>query len=422
MNWLLKIVDGPMKGAEIELLGGRRTSVGSDDACDLVIADQALAAKAFELDVSDAAVTLIVEGGEAKVLHPFEVRTFGTTSVAIGPAEGAWEPLVYPEQAAPQAETPPAAEEAPAPAAAADAPRPEADADTAPETAPEPAPRKRRRGLGCLFMLVLLGLVVFLVWFFWPRLVEKWPVCETCRVKTVERLTSWWRSGKALVVKSEPVVEKGPTLAEIAAQYGLALTPATAESPRACLSGNVRLRTERLAIRALALADDPSVRFDLTDDESLRTSANELLFVVTEGALQAVAASNRVVTLTGYAPNAAKLEYAVRALSKDVPSVARLDTTQVTVGGTPPKDVAQTAFVAGKTGEKTPAAEALKPATKTRHDYPIAGILTTPYPCVVMRNGLRLCEGAQVGSAVIVAIAADKLVLREGKTEFEWRP
>ena len=411
-----------MKGAEIALLGGRRTSVGSDDACDLVIADQTLAAKAFELDVSDAAVTLLVEGGEAKVLHPFEVRTFGTTAIAVGPAEGAWGSLVYPEEKNSEGE-----------AAAADAPTNEAPASeeksepsesaAAPEEPVPPSERKRRGcGCGCLLGLVLLGVIVFLLWFFWPRIAEKWPVAEQYRAASVERVTGWLTAGKKMVTKDEPVAVKGPTLSEIADQYGLTLTPASESEPRACLAGNVRLRTERLAIRALALADDPTVKFDLTDDESLRTSANELLFVVTEGALQAVAASNRVVTLTGYAPNAAKLEYAVRALAKDVAAIARLDTAQVTVGGTPPKEVVRTSFVASHPGEKSSDGDSARPALQVRRDYPIAGILTKPYPCVVMRNGLRLCEGAQVGSAQIVSIAADKLVLREGKTEFEWKP
>ena len=430
MNWLLKIVDGPMKGAEIALLGGRRTSVGSDDACDLVIADQSLAAKAFELDVSDTAVTLVAAGGEAKVLQPFEVRTFGTTAIAVGPAEGPWQPLVYPKDAEEKADD--LAEKAEEPKKEADKPEaPAAETEVAPAAEPDkdaaaetPAKRRRGCGCGCLTMLLLLGVVAFLLWFFWGRIVAKWPVAETYRAKTVETAKDWWQAGRSLVVKPAPVVEKGPTLAEIAATYGLAYVPADGTDAPARLSGNVARRAERLGIRALALADDPTVKFDLTDDETLRTSADELLFVVTEGALRAVAASNRVVSLKGYAPDAARLEYAVRALAKDVAAIARLDTSRVSVGGTPPKEVAETPFAAVRSAEKSEekdAAAAPRDVT-VRRDYPIAGILTKPYPCVVMRNGLRLCEGAQVGTAQIVSIAADRLTLREGKTEFEWRP
>ena len=55
-------------------------------------------------------------------------------------------------------------------------------------------------------------------------------------------------------------------------------------------------------------------------------------------------------------------------------------------------------------------------------DYPIAGILTAPYPCVVMRDGQRVMEGALIGTAVLVKIEADRLRMRDGGTEFEWKP
>lgn len=415
MNWLLKIVDGPMKGAEIALLGGRRTSVGSGDDCDLVIADQSLSARAFELDVSDTAVTVLAEGGEAKVLHPFEVRAFGTTAIAVGPAEGAWQPLVYPKAEEEKAEV-----EAEKPAPEPEKAEPEAEA--AEEEKPdggEPEPKRRRRGCGCLLMLILLALVIFLLWFFWGRIAGKWPVVETYRMKSAEVLKSWWSAGRDLVVKPEPVVEKGPSLEEIASTYGLAYTAAGEGNAPAKLSGNVARRTERMAIRALALADDPTVKLDLTDDESLLLSANELLFVATEGSLKAVSASNRVVTVTGYAPTAERLEAVIRALAQDVPSAERLDTSAIRVGGPAPKTVEGTSFAASPEPVRKAAAPKKSAA---RPDYPIAGLLTKPYPCVVMRNGLRLCEGAQVGSAVIVSIGADRLVLKEGNREFEWRP
>lgn len=414
MSWLLKIVDGPMKGAEIALLGGRRTSVGSDDACDLVIADQTLAAKAFELDVSDSAVTLLVEGGETKVLHPFEVRAFGTTAIAIGPAEGPWEPLVYPKAEEEKVEEEKVEVEG---GGAGDA-KPDDAAEAAPE-AEKPA-KRRHRGVGCLIGLLLVVLVAFLLWFFWGRIVDRWPVVETYRAKTVETVKGWWLSGKRLVVKPEPVVEKGPTLAEIAATYGLAYTPAEGETTAARLAGNVALRTERLAIRALALSDDPTVKLDLTDDESLLLSANELLFAATDGSLKAVSASNRVVAVSGFAPSAERLEAVVRALATDVPAVERLDTSAVRVGGTPPAEVAETSFVEAAPAPKTVARP--KKVQPSKPDYPIAGLLSKPYPCVVMRDGHRLCAGAQIGTAIIVRIASDRLVLKDGEREFEWKP
>ena len=64
MNWLLKIAEGPMKGAEIALVGGTRVKVGASDACDIVVADATLGEVAFELDVTESGVTLIRPDGK----------------------------------------------------------------------------------------------------------------------------------------------------------------------------------------------------------------------------------------------------------------------------------------------------------------------------------------------------------------------
>ena len=106
MNWLLKIVEGPLKGAEVALVDGRRVSLGSDDACDIVVGDAALAAQACELDVSGTGVTVLTPDGAATALKPFEVRTFGTTAFAVGPVDQPWGDLVYPPPEAPDAPAP----------------------------------------------------------------------------------------------------------------------------------------------------------------------------------------------------------------------------------------------------------------------------------------------------------------------------
>lgn len=414
MNFLLKIVEGPMKGAEVALVDGLRVKVGSGEACDIVIADGTLPEVAFELDISATAVTLVI-GDDTKTLTPFEITEIGTTAIAIGPAEGAWQPLRKPEppkSAAPEEPVKPDA--APAPAETEEE-KPSEDAGK-----PDEEPKRRRHGLGCLVALIVIAILVALLWYFWPRVSESVPALETARAWTVEKGgVAWeWTKGlcgrcKAKFEKPEPVVIPGPTLAEIAEQYGLTLVDG--EPP--VLKGNLARRTERMAIRSLALADNPYVRFDLTDDESLRAAADELLFVVTEGAIKAVAASNRVVTLTGHAVSAQELEKAVRALDADVKGIDRLVTEGVSVGGAKPTGAEEQ----GETAVHLP-----RPAKGVRRDpaavYPIAGILTAPYPCVVMRTGVRLVEGAQIGKATLVKIEADKLTLKEGDRTFEWKP
>ena len=423
MSWLLKIVDGPMKGAEIALVDGMKVRVGSGDACDIVVADGALPEVAFDLDAAEAAVTLLTPAGDARVLRPFEAASFGTSAFVVGPADGPWQEIVWPKPEPPAEEPVPAAEPAPEPAE-------EPAGETPPATGEEkdPAPRRRRGcGCGCLvavLLLVLLAAALALLCRVYPE--QSGPYVERGRAYA-EKAWGWttrtWAACRSRFASGDARADAAalppPDLGKIAAEHGLALEDADGVAP--LLKGNVARRTERLAIRALALAAKPSVRFDLTDDETLLRASDELLFVVTEGALKATSASNRVVTLTGYAPNAAKLEQAVRALNADVPGIDRLLTADVVVGGKPPKSVEKTAFVASArpAPENVPAPAV--PAGAKR-DFPIAGILTVPYPCVVMRNGLRLAEGAQVGTAVIEKIESDRLVLRDGRTTFEWRP
>lgn len=405
MNWLLKIVEGPLKGAEVALVDGRRVSLGSDDACDIVVGDAALAAQACELDVSGTGVTVLTPDGAATALKPFEVRTFGTTAFAVGPVDQPWGDLVYP---------PPEAPDAPVPAPSEPSAEPEA-AEPPPAEA-EAAPKRRHGCLGTLLVLLLLLVGALALLHCCRASIEaRWPQVARFRAEVESAVQGQWGRWFGTARAPSVPVAKGPTLPELAAQHGLALVETNGVRQ---LAGNVRRRTERLAIRALALADDPSVQFNLTDDETLRASADELLFVVTEGALKATAASNRVVTLAGYAPSAAKLERALRALAADVPGIERVETKAVQVGGPAPAGT-----VAAEVTPDVPKGGRPRAGQERKRTVePIAGILMHPYPCVVLRTGLRLAEGAQIGTATIVRIEADRLILRDGKTEFAWRP
>lgn len=391
MEWLLKIVEGPMKGAEIALVEGVTVAFGSGDDCDIVVRDATVPARACEF-VSDATgVRIAVGGGAAEPLPSFEVRSFGTTSFAVGPVSGEWLELLRPARAVASESAPPAAPAAvPAPAPASE----------------EEAPPSCRRA-GCLLVtLLLLVLAAVLVWLFWPWLRERGRILAN-------RPSA---SPAAVSVIRLP-------LSEIARQHGLSLTNGPTAAP--LLVGNLRRRTERLAVRALALASDPSVRFDLTDDETLLASSSELVFACSDGALKVDAAADRSVTLSGYAPSFRALESALRALNADVRGIEKVDTSRVRIGGAAPEAVAKTPFVREELPGERPVvaipAHTPEPAA-ARRDYPIAGILTAPYPCVVMRSGLRLVEGAQIGEAVLVKIEADRLLLQEGSGVVEWRP
>ena len=441
MSWMLKITEGPMKGAEIALADGMRVKVGSSETCDIVVADSTLSGEAFDLDVAPAAVTLIEPDGKASELLPFEARSFGTTTFAVGPEDGDWTQVTKraePPKAAEPAAGEPHAEPRRGEAEKAEGEGPAAGNPSETGEASKPnAPAERKRhgcGCGCLgVILLMLALVILAALFLLlPRVVEEggneyvdrvrpysertWDVCERFYRSRLKD----GGSGRDVPATTAPGAGHS-TLADIAREYSLTLAT---DGPAAVLSGNLARRTERLAIRALALAAEPTVRFDLTDDETLKSAADDLLFACTDGRLKAFAASNRVVALRGYAPDAVALERAVRALDADVPGIDRLDTSRVVVGGPAPEQDAEE-VVASDAETPTPVLRKKRPPKRlapSRPDYPVAGVLTKPYPCVVLRNGMRLCEGAMIETAEIVKIEADKLTLKEGERTFEWVP
>jgi len=405
MEWLLKIVEGPMQGAEIALDAGRRVSFGRDAVCDIVVADAGLAEQAFVLDVTDETVTLFADG-ECRTLNAFEIQTFGTTGFAVGPACGTWEELrpFVPQPPEPKVE---ASSDPNAPVAE---PAGETAAETAAATASEPAPEtaedptpaagrsSRRRGL-LTVAAVLFALLALMAGFILFRSTTAGAWCGCL-------------FGKEQPAPAAPM----PSIGETARSNGLVCVRTNGVS---YLSGNLARRTERLAIRALALASDPKAKLDLTDDETLTSSAEALLFTVAEDAVRVVKVKNRRLTISGALPSKAKLEGVLRALSADVPGLGSVDASAVKVGGVAVRQAADQEPVLDETGEV--AAPRVKKATPQR-ELPVAGILTMPYRCVVMRGGARCTEGAIIGGAKLVKIEADCLTFEESGRTFAWKP
>ena len=83
MKFLLKIVQGPNAGAEIALVEGVRVTLGSADACDIVLADPTLPAEACAIEASADGVVLTTPGAEPERLEPLRVRSFGSTALAV---------------------------------------------------------------------------------------------------------------------------------------------------------------------------------------------------------------------------------------------------------------------------------------------------------------------------------------------------
>ncbi|MBQ6137767.1 MAG: hypothetical protein IJI73_10410, partial [Kiritimatiellae bacterium] len=92
MNFLLKIVEGPNKGAEIALVEGVAVTLGKGDACDIVLADPTMPDAPSTVEASADGVSL-----DGSPVEPFHVKTLGATSFAVGPADAPWDGLVWPE-------------------------------------------------------------------------------------------------------------------------------------------------------------------------------------------------------------------------------------------------------------------------------------------------------------------------------------
>ena len=395
MKFLLKIVQGPNAGAEIALVEGVRVTLGSADSCDIVLADPTLPAEACAIEASADSVSLTPSGAEPERLEPLRVRSFGSTALAVGPADSPWGPLSWEapargeaaegaSEAARSPSAPPKEEEPAAPDSAKGAETEEAGARSA-----EPAPPARKRGLirGCLIaLLVLLLLLAVAIWFLLPR----------------PRPADPPPGGEAGSVPEAPA----SGLADIAARYNLDVVETNGTT---LVRGDFAARADRLKATAELYEAQPGVALDLADRETLLAAASDLLQAATEGALQIIGLTNRVAVLAGRVPDPAFLRAALDALRTDVPRLADADTAAVTLDS-PVASARASGEISARPSRGAPS-------------LPLCGILLQPYPCLVLQNGQRLAVGAEVGGYKIERIARDRITLRRGEEDpVEWTP
>jgi len=408
MNFVLKIVEGPNRGAEIALVEGVAVTLGKGDECDIVLADSTLPEEPLSIEANGDAVTV---NGEQ--LEQFAVKTLGATSFAVGPADAPWGELKWPakgeisrKDAEPQGKET-QAEEAHGEEDLRDSATPREEKAAAPE------PEKKKHGcLGCLVVLVLLVLLLgVLAWLF--RATVR-PYAEKVLAYARESLHVGGGTGGAGMGAALPM-----TLSEVASSYGLELEE---NDGQAKLSGNLKTRAERLRATAEAYEARPGVDLDLSDDESFRASADDALFTITEGAIKAVAATNRVLSIAGTSPSPFALKRILESLSADLPKLRDIDATGVAYGMVPGNEKSEEGD--GDDGE-TPIGvfHARRRTSKAKEpSLPVCGILTAPYPCLVMRDGSRVLEGAALDGNVIVKIEADAVTVTNATGRFTWKP
>ena len=408
MSFILKIVEGPNRGAEIALVEGVAVTLGKGDECDIVLADSTLPEEPLSIEANGDAVTV---NGEQ--LEQFAVKTLGATSFAVGPADAPWGELKWPakgeisrKDAEPQGKET-QAEEAHGEEDLRDSATPREEKADAPE------PEKKKHGcLGCLVVLVLLVLLLgVLAWLF--RATVR-PYAEKVLAYARESLHVAGGTGGAGMGAALPM-----TLSEVASSYGLELEE---NDGQAKLSGNLKTRAERLRATAEAYEARPGVDIDLSDDESFRASADDALFTITEGAIKAVAATNRVLSIAGTSPSPFALKRILESLSADLPKLRDIDATGVAYGMVPGNEKSEEGD--GDDGE-TPIGvfHARRRTSKAKEpSLPVCGILTAPYPCLVMRDGSRVLEGAALDGNVIVKIEADAVTVTNATGRFTWKP
>ena len=408
MNFVLKIVEGPNRGAEIALVEGVAVTLGKGDECDIVLADSTLPEEPLSIEANGDAVSV---NGEQ--VEQFAVKTLGATSFAVGPADAPWGELKWPakgeisrKDAEPQGKET-QAEEAHGEEDLRDSATPREEKADAPE------PEKKKHGcLGCLVVLVLLVLLLgVLAWLF--RATVR-PYAEKVLAYARESLHVGGGTGGAGMGAALPM-----TLSEVASSYGLELEE---NDGQAKLSGNLKTRAERLRATAEAYEARPGVDLDLSDDESFRASADDALFTITEGAIKVVAATNRVLSIAGTSSSPFALKRILESLNTDLPKLRDIDATGVAYGMVPGNEKSEEGD--GDDGE-TPIGvfHARRRTSKAKEpSLPVCGILTAPYPCLVMRDGSRVLEGAALGGNVIVKIEADAVTVTNATGRFTWKP
>ena len=391
MSYLLKILKGANAGAEIALAQGAVT-FGSGDACDIVLADATLAGEAFVIETSGEGPTLrMLPDGEAKALELYTVFAAGEMEFVVGEEGVPWGVLKRPAPSEP--------------AAAPEQPEEDAKDEPAPVTAEEPPPPgeqpEEKRGfpvVRTLIVLVLLLLLLLVGWWIWLR----WGNLKS------------WRTGSA----DNRVVLVSASLDRIAAENGLELAEADGQK---VLRGNFIRRRERLAVAAQARAADRDVRLDLSDDETLKLAAEETLGMATGGRIRVAVATNRCLRLEGVAQTRDELLQTVAALCADVNRLRIVDDTAVVCAdglATAKPTTYQTVREAAANPFVTRPVRPGMPAPKC----PVAGLILTPYPCLVLRDGSRATVGAEIGGWTVEGISDREVTLRQGERTFRWKP
>jgi hypothetical protein len=366
---------------------------GCGDECDIILSDASVGEKAFELEVTSERVVAIMPGGKTVKLEPYHVTQVGASALVVGPQEGTWKTLVWPKA---EVETSKDDEE-----------KVETD-DKEHESAKKCFP------FGCAFVIfafIALSAFGFFAWKKYPAETKEYSLKAWCEAKKIYCAASEKFKREPIAIVTE-IVE---SLDDIAKDCGFTVVRTGEE---VSVKGDFKTRVMRLEATARACAAHPGLKVDFADAESLGCAVNEFLFLVSENELKLDRLEGRKAFLSGRAASRGHLEKILRSMSEDVPKISKVDCSRVSLGG----DICQPASNNDDGGEASPLKR--KNATKSTPTpkMPIAGILTVPYPCLVLNDGTRAMEGARFGEFTIEKIKPDSITVRGADGTFEWRP
>jgi len=201
---------------------------------------------------------------------------------------------------------------------------------------------------------------------------------------------------------------------------------ATNSNGRTVFMRNFKTRAERLAAAGEVYASRPGVDLDFSDDESFRTAATDLVFTLTEGELGVVAATNRVLVLSGTSPSPAALKRTLRALSAALPYLANVVCDDVSwAADSESASTVPVSVVAASTAKMNPSDYPAVVQVKVPAQvpsFPVCGVMTTPVPCLMLRNGARVLEGASFEGYTIERIEADAVTVSNATGRITWKP
>lgn len=300
-NFEFRVLAGLQAGARATL-GDTRQIIGSDDACDLILAGDGIAPRHAAVTASESGIVLEVLDGPVRKLDGSEVTgqvslnegepiRLGAVVIGIGSPDQEWPPM--------ESFLPSRPAEEPMPAAAAAA---AADVAIRPEPAPSAAPPKRQRSM---FMLAApaIGFVAI-----------------------VGALTAIFLSGGQEVPEQTPVTVSGEDRARAVAakirELGMAerLSVRNLDEHTVIVSGYLESASQRTSVAQKLRLDGVEVALRVWAEDQMVETATALIRPIAPG-VEVTSVSPGVLRLSGYADDAATVERVMAAVRDDVPGV-----------------------------------------------------------------------------------------------------